>query len=175
MRLWHQILCNLLLRRTQKRLSFWFGDCRRKSPILWFTEFESNLLLSHVFLFHCVVCNVFILFGPSTRLTSLVCKMSSLWITVTVTMPCTSLRATTLMGSCMLATTFRPLGVHYDKRQMRSFTPCSKMTITLLTLPAKCSMCRMGTISWWLGGGTLISITHWTKIGTSLLTILSWN
>ena len=139
-----------------------------KTLILWFTRFESNILLSHISLFHCIVCDVVLLFGPSTRLMSLGCKMSSLWVTVTVTVP------TTLMSSYMLATTFRPPRVHYGRRGMRSLRPCYTMILTLLTLSARCFTCGRGTIGWWLGGGTLTSITHWTKIDTSPLTVLSW-
>ena len=66
------------------------------------------------------------------------------------------------------------LGIHYGKRPMRNSMPCSKMTLTLLTFVARCSMCGRVTIVWRLGGGTLISITHSIKIGISLLTVLSW-
>ena len=41
---------------------------------------------------------------------------------------------------------------------MRNSTPCSKMTLTLLTFLARCSTCRRGTTVCRLGGGTLINI-----------------
>ena len=142
--------------------------------MLWFTGFELNLLLSYVSLFHCVAYDIFLLFSPSTRLMWLGCKMSSLWVTVTVIAPCMSLHITTLMRCCMSTTTFGPLGVYYCRRPMRSSIPCSKMTPTTLTLPARCSSFARKTIGWWPGGGTLTNITLWTMFGTSLLIVLLW-
>ena len=159
----HPTFCVLLMIPTQRRLSFWFGDRKMKTLVLWFTWFESNILLSHVLLFHCATCNVFLLCGPSARLMLLDCKMSSLWVTVTVTVPCMSLRTTTLMRCFMFPMTFGPPGVHYGRRPIRSLISCSKMTPTLLTLLARCFSCGKETIGWRLGGGTLTSITPWHK------------
>ena len=116
MRLFHSILCVLLMSPTHRRLSSWFEDHKKKILILWFTGFKSNLLLSRVFLFHRAACNVFHLFGPSARLMLLGWEMSSLWVTVTVTELCMSLLIITLTRCCMYATTFGPLGVHYGRR-----------------------------------------------------------
>lgn len=140
----YQTSCIILMRWIKRRLS-----CN-----LWINVMIHQLqinLLSYVSLFHCAGYDVFFLLDPSTRLMSFHCKMNSLWVIVTVTTPCTSLRTTTI----------KPHGIRYGRRQMKNFTPCSTMTMTLLTLPARCFSCGRRTIGWWLGGGTLINITRW--------------
>ena len=138
----------------QSRQSFWFGNPKRKTRMPWFNKFEWNHLLNHDFVFHCAACNVLLVFGPSVRSMSPVCKMSLLWITVMVTVPSMSLPTTTLMRCFMFRTTFMPLGVCYGKRPMTSLIPCSKITPTLLTLLARYFSCGRVTICWQLGGGT---------------------
>ena len=154
MHLLHPTLWVLLMSSTQRRLDSWFNDGKMKNLILWFIGFESNLLLSHVFQFHCVVCNVFLLFGPSTRLMSIGCKMSLLWVTVTVTALCMIICTITLMRCFMFPTTSRPLRGHYG---MGCLIPCSKMTSTLFTLSARCFLYGREIICKWLGGDTFTS------------------
>ena len=77
---------------------------------------------------------------------------NSLWIIVTMIVPCTCLPIATLTRSYMLLMTFRPFGVYYGKSPMMNLIPCIKMTLTLLTFLARCSMCGRGTIVWLLGG-----------------------
>ena len=81
-------------------------------------------------LFHCAACDVFLLFGPSTRLMSFGWKKSVLWVTVTVTVFCTCLPSTTLMRPFMSLTISWLLGVQYGKRRIKSLMPCYKMTLT---------------------------------------------
>ena len=136
MHMLHLTLCALLMNPTQI-MSPWFEDRKKKTLMLWSIKFESNFLLSHASLFHCGACNIFLLFGPSTRLMSLGCKMSSLWVTVMVPVPCMSLRTTTLMRCFMFPITFGLPGIDYGTRPMNSSILCSKMTPTLLTLLAR--------------------------------------
>ncbi len=88
----------------QRRLNSRYESHRKMTPTLLFIEFESNLLISPDFLFHCAGCDVFLLFGPSMRLMSLVWKMSLSWDTVMVTVLCTYLPTTTLRRSFMSLT-----------------------------------------------------------------------
>ena len=162
----------LWLSRIQTRLSSWFGEHRRKTPTPWSTGFNSNISGSHVYLFHCVTCDVFLSFGPSTTLMSLVWKMSSLWVFVIMTELCTFLLTTTLMKTYTSPMTSKLLGVHYNTRPMQSLMPFFKKTQTLVHLWTKCSTCGRGTIIWELGGCTSTNIMHWNNI--SLLTKLSW-
>ena len=78
-----------------------YGSHKNMTQTQSFTGFESNLLTNLVSLFHCAVCNVFLLFGPSTMLMSLNWKTSLSWVTVTVTVPCTCLPTTILMRSSL--------------------------------------------------------------------------
>jgi hypothetical protein len=73
-------------------------------------------------------------------------QMSLLWVTVTVTVPCMSLSITTLMRCFMFPMTFGPLGVHIGRRPMMSLIQYSKMTLTSLTLLARCSLCGRAII-----------------------------
>ena len=159
MHLLRSTLCVLLMSPIQRRLSSWFEDLKNKTLMLWFTGFESNFFISRVSLSHCAARDVLHLFVPSMRLVSLGWKLSSSWVTVTVTEPCMSLPTTTSMRYSMSPMTSTILGVHYRKRPMRNSMPCFKMTLTLVTFLAKCSTCRRVTIICRLGGGTIISIT----------------
>ena len=163
---------DLLVSIIQRRLSFWFKDRTKKISMLWYTGSKSNLLLSYISLFHYVACNVVLFFSPSMRLISFRWKMSLLWVTMMVIVPCMYLPTTTLIRSSRSPTTSKLLGVHYGRRLMRSLTPCPKMTPTLLTLLARCSMCGRGTINWRFGGGTIINIILWICIGKSLLIVM---
>lgn len=52
------------------------GSVIAKKPLmLWFTGFETNLLLNHDYQFYWAACNVFPLFGPSTCLCRSVVKL----------------------------------------------------------------------------------------------------
>ena len=154
MHLSHPTIYGLLMNPIKRRLSFLFGDPKRKTWMPWFTGYESHHLLNHNFVFHCAACNVFLLFGSSTRSMSPVCKRSLLWVTMTVTVPCMPLPTTTLMRCFMFRTTFVPPRVRYGRRPMTSLISCSKMIPTLLTLLARYFLCGGGTIGWRLGRGT---------------------
>ena len=156
----HKTPCVLLRSQTQMILSLRYGKAKKMTPLMSFKGFESNLLTNPDSLFHCAVCNVFLLFGPSTRLMSIGWRMSLSWVTVMATVPCTFLHTTTLMRSSWSLTISWPLGVHIGKMQMKSSMPCFEMTPTLPTLLAKCSLCGRGTIVCQHGGGMLTSITR---------------
>ena len=117
-----------------------YGNHKKMTQIQSFTGFESNLLTNLVSLFHCVVCNAFLLFSPSTRLISFCWRMSLSRVTVTMTVPCTCLYTTTLMRSSWSPTISWALGVHIGKMRMMNSMPCSEMTPTLPTLLARCSL-----------------------------------
>ncbi len=103
----------LLTSLTQRWLSSRDEICKKRIRTMSFIGLESNLLISHGSLFLCVACDVFLLFGPSTRLMSLGWEISLSWVTVTVTVLCTCLPTTTLIRSSMFPTISWPLGVHY--------------------------------------------------------------
>ena len=66
----------LLMSQIQRWLSLRDNRRIKRTRTQSFIKFESNLLTSPASLLRCAACDVFLLFGPSTRLMSLVWRMS---------------------------------------------------------------------------------------------------